>query len=147
MLFLNLAMATLQQKKDWKAKLVGNKSVAENTYELTFEIVEPGFSFTAGQYVWVILPKYDYDDPKGERRAFSICSSPANGNKISIVFRNSDSSYKKTLLKLPVGSEVNISGPFGTLALPQSPTVPVVFIAGGVGIAPYLSLIRSSLEK
>jgi len=134
-------------QKDWKAKLVGNKSVAENTYELTFEIVEPGFSFTAGQYVWVILPKYDYDDPKGERRAFSICSSPTSGNKISIVFRNSDSSYKKTLLKLPVGEEVHISGPFGKLALPEIQTVPVVIIAGGVGIAPCLSLIRSAFEK
>ncbi len=134
-------------QKNWKAKIIDKKTVAENTFEVSFEIIEKDFTFKAGQYVWVVLPELRYDDPKGDRRAFSVCTTPTLKNRISIIFRNSNSGYKKTLLELDIGAEVQVIGPFGYMDFPQDEKTPVVFLAGGVGIAPFLSLIRNAIEK
>lgn len=127
------------------AKLVESELVAKNTYQLTF-LLEDELSFVPGQYVWIELKEPECAD-RGGRRPFSICCSPNGRNSISIVFRESSSEYKKTLLSLPLQSQVNVYGPFGSLTLPGSPDTPVIFIAGGVGVAPFISIIRESVAK
>lgn len=128
-----------------KVKGAGLKSknkIAKDTYELTFTLSDD-FSFKAGQYVWVVLPKIDPPDPKGERRAFSITSSPENPKEISIIFRKGESNYKKSLLSLKKGDEVQIVGPFGSsFVVDEKSEDSFVLIAGGVGVAPFLSLLR-----
>ena len=140
-------METAEPQKNWKAKIINNRRVAENTYEISFEIFEKDFSFKAGQYIWIGLPKLKYSDPKGDRRAFSIITTPALKNRVTILFRNSKSGYKKTLIESAVGSEVSIAGPFGYLDFPRDEKTPVVFLAGGVGIAPFLCQIRYCVEN
>lgn len=120
------------------AQLIERELVAQGTYQLTF-LMEDEFPFVPGQYVWVELGE--------SRKAFSICCPPNGRNSISIVFRESLSDYKKNFLSLPLHSQISIYGPFGSLALPVSPETPVVFIAGGVGVAPFLSMIRESISK
>lgn len=58
-----------------------------------------------------------------------------------IATRMRDSEFKNALAILPVGSEVEIDGPFGTLTLPESGERPVAFIAGGIGITPFRSMV------
>lgn len=98
--------------------------------------------FSPGQYIWVVLPKLDFPDPRGERRAFSITLGVQNQNAVSIQFRNSDSGYKKTLVSLHRGDKVQILGPFSSSYVPNTNYSNIVLIAGGVGIAPFLSILR-----
>ncbi len=118
-------------------------SIAKGTFQVTFSYDEGSLKHAAGQYIWVMLPRLSYPDLKGEMRAFSITSSISNTDSFTIQFRNSDSGYKKTLLSLPNGSKVKIIGPFGSSYVPSKKYKKVVLIAGGVGIAPFLSILRS----
>jgi len=93
------------------------------------------------------LPELLFEDPKGNIRDFSIASSPNNKKYLSILFRNSGSGFKETLLKCPLGTLVNAQGPFGLFTLPPSSRRPLVFLAGGVGITPFLSMILHATEK
>lgn len=121
--------------------------IAKETFEATFSLSENEFKFKAGQYVWVVLQQLATPDPKGEQRAFSITSSEFSPDKITIQFRSSESGYKKTLLKLPLGTTVKIIGPFGSSYVPTISQKMIVMVAGGVGMAPFLSILRSLGEK
>ena len=101
------------------------------------------FLFSPGQYVWIVLPKLISPDLKGNRRAFSIVSSTLEKNKVTVIFRNSESGFKKTLISLPIGSPVQMIGPFGSSYVPRETQKNIVMIAGGIGIAPFMSILRS----
>lgn len=133
--------------KEITAKISTRSEVAKDTYEISFQIDKGPFDFIAGQYVEVMIPKLLYPDIKGAIRNFSICSSPNILNAISIVFRASPSGFKKTLLELPMGSQVTLRGPFGNFKLQESPKTDIVFLAGGVGISPFMSMIRFAIEN
>lgn len=126
--------------------IVDRKEVAEDTLEVSFKRPED-FSFLAGQYIQLGVPKLLYPDAKGASRVFSIASSPLDKDRISVAFRETGSEFKRTLKELPLGAPVNIEGPHGFFTLPQESANPVVFIAGGIGITPFLSMIRFATEK
>jgi len=128
-----------------KINIKSKRKVAEGTTEITF--TRPSnFEFIAGQHVQIALNSLNYPDPIGLSCVFSICSSPFNKDIIAITFRDTGSGYKKTISELPEGSEVMLEGPFGFFTLPDSEK-PHIFIAGGIGITPFLSMIESSLKK
>lgn len=107
----------------------------------------PGdFNFIAGQYIWLMIPELKYPDIKGNTRMFSVASSPNHKGELDLIFRTSESGYKKTLIEMQPGAKIIFSGPFGSLELPESNFLPVVFVAGGVGVAPFLSMILFSDE-
>lgn len=128
-----------------KAKIDQKKLVAEKTFEVSF-LLEENFSFQAGQYIKLILPKLLYPDERGESRFFSIVTSPKEKEKMAIAFRDTQSGFKKTLLELPLGTEVFLEGPFGEMTLPKDFFGDLVFLAGGIGITPFLSMIRFAKE-
>ncbi|MEO0084407.1 MAG: ferric reductase-like transmembrane domain-containing protein [candidate division WOR-3 bacterium] len=130
-----------------KLPIVKQKKIAEETYEVSFDVSGVNFPFKAGQYIELNLPKLNYQDPKGAFRTFSLASSPNDKTKISVAFRNTGSGFKKTLLELPKGSLVEIRGPFGYFVLPKDENKEIIFIAGGIGITPCLSMIRYSGEN
>jgi len=130
-----------------KLPILERKIIAEKICEVSFGLSAKKFEFLAGQYIRVSLPKLFYSDPKGALRVFSIASSPNDKNKISIAFRDSGSGFKRTLMELPLDSLVDIEGPFGHFTLPKDFSRPLVFIAGGIGITPFLSMIRFATEQ
>ena len=80
----------------------------------------------------------------GSWRGFSIASHPSEGIVlISTRITDQPSAYKKALMELKPGDEISMRGPFGPFYLDGSKR-PVVFIAGGIGITPYRSLILHS---
>lgn len=129
-----------------QATIIDRKLVAVETYEMVFKFDED-FDFQAGQYVWIILPKLYQSDPRGARRAFSIISSPSQKRQISIVFRGSPSGFKQSLINAPLRGKVQISGPFGFRILPSNTQKRIIFAAGGVGIAPFMSMLRWVAEN
>lgn len=128
-----------------KAAILSITKIAERTIEARLKVPDD-FSFRAGQYIWLMVPNLKYPDVRGNTRMFSIASSPNRKGELSLIFRTGQSGYKKTLIDLTPGVEIIFSGPFGPLKLPQENFIPVVFLAGGVGVAPFLSMIRYSKE-
>lgn len=134
-------------QKLFKATVFSAEMVAEGVKKITFIISEP-FSFVAGQYVWIEIPELKVKDPKGNRRAFTICNTPNPENTISVVSRVSDSGYKQTLFALNVDDEVNIHGPFGSaFVLNGKQTKNIIMIAGGVGVAAFWATINTIVDQ
>ncbi len=115
--------------------------VADGVYEYVFVPKKAHCTtFVPGQYVWLVIP-LTYPDPRGDRRAFSLTSSPDSGT-YSILFRVSESGFKKSLRDMTIGQEAELFGPHGSLFdIPGDD--PLIFIGAGVGIAPMLSYLRT----
>jgi nitric oxide dioxygenase len=95
--------------------------------------------FIAGQYVTVLFP--DLDVPAG--KAYSLSSAPRD-SYLQITVKEIGV-YSSRLHELKVGDELLVSEPYGFLN-PEF-DAPIVAIAGGVGVAPIMSIIRDALER
>ncbi len=127
-------------------KIIAHNNVAEGTHEVT--LARPSeFSFSAGQHIQIKLPSLVKSDPKGLTRLFSIASSPDELGYIRIVFRKSDSGFKETLTSLPVGSPIIVEQASGNFILPHQPKRPHIFVAGGVGISPFMSYLHQNISE
>jgi ferredoxin-NADP reductase len=130
----------------YETTIIDRKQVAANTVEVSFQR-PAGFSFRAGQYIQVGVPALLHSDPKGASRVMSIASSPLDEDKISVAFRDTGSGFKRTLKELSLDSPVIIEGQHGYFTVPEHSPRPVVFVAGGIGITPYLSMARYAMTK
>ncbi|HEY1297500.1 MAG TPA: FAD-dependent oxidoreductase [Chloroflexota bacterium] len=100
----------------------------------------PGFSFTAGQYLLCTLPHEPADD-RGTERAFTIASSPSERLvRITTRLSRESSTFKGALMGLAPGGVIEAGGPYGSFSLHAEPG-PAVFIAGGIGITPFRSIL------
>jgi len=147
---LIIALAELFDKEEvvatYTVRLTARDEVAEGT--LAFHFEKPvGFTFKPGQAIDLIVPKQGVaSDSSQARHAFSIVTAPFEDDLI-IATRMRDSAFKQALGALPVGTEVQVEGPFGTLTLHKNTARAVVFIAGGIGITPFMSILRNAVEQ
>tara|TARA_B100000508_G_scaffold36168_2_gene27990 strand:+ start:4893 stop:5573 length:681 start_codon:yes stop_codon:yes gene_type:complete len=130
----------------FETKITAHKEVAKGTHEVTLVRPTP-FSFKAGQYTQIAVPKLIHPDPKGRSRQFSVTSSPYDMGEIKVVFRATGSGFKETLINTPVGASVQVEQAAGSFLLPQKLTRPQVFVAGGVGIAPFMSHLHQRIGE
>lgn len=129
-----------------KAKIKDKKEIAQGTLMVIFDLLGEQPLFKAGQYFFLTLPNLMYPDERGPRRHFSITNSPNEKGVLKMATRLSDSGFKKTLQQLPVGSEVEVGPIAGTFTLPEdlvftSEGRKLCFIAGGIGITPFMSML------
>lgn len=116
------------------------KKEIKDIFSVIFEKPK-GFNFYPGQYLDYELP---IDDPDGNTRAFTISSSPTE-DFLMLSTRYGHTPFKKHLAKLKIGHEVKTSHPAGTFILDESS--PAVFIAGGIGITPFRSMIKYVFDQ
>lgn len=127
--------------RKYETTLISKKRVAKDTIEVSFARPD-GFEFRAGQYIQLGVSHLLYPDPAGRSRVMSIASSPHSQDEICIAFRDTGSGYKETLKHLRIGASAIIEGPYGFFTLSDRPAYPMVFIAGGIGVTPYLSILQ-----
>ena len=126
----------------FETQLLRSETVAEGT--MAFHFVRPaGFKFDAGQSINVSLIDPPETDQKGKARAFSIVSAPYE-DEVVVATRMRDTAFKRVLKAMPAGGRVNLRGPAGKFTLDGTDTRPAVFLAGGIGITPFVSLSRQA---
>lgn len=113
--------------------------------ELTFR-VHDRLSFTPGQYLELEVP-HRHPDARGTRREFSIASAPEDLPILKVAFKDSAgtkalSSYKRALAEVEEGSRLAITGVWGDFVLPKRDTAPVLMVAAGIGVTPFVSQLR-----
>ena len=129
-----------------KLSLVKKSEEAKNTISFFFKPETP-LIWIAGQYIHITLSKLNYPDERGDTRHFTIASSPTEGELLQITTRiREKSGYKKTLNELPIGSVVESSGVHGLFVFDKN-TKNNVFLAGGIGITPFRSMIKWNIDK
>lgn len=126
-------------------KLIEKNNLARNTIELKFE-KPAGFTFIPGQYGGFTLVNPTETDAGGNTRRFSLLCSP-NDETITIGTRIQASTFKKQLNSLPIGGEIKFAGPTGKFILHEDKNRSAVMIAGGIGIAPFYSIIKHATEE
>jgi ferredoxin-NADP reductase len=125
-----------------RATIKEKDEVAERTVKVVFDLGGEHFDYRPGQYFWVELPNRGYDDERGLRRHISIVTSPTEHGVIGFATRLRDSAFKKTLAEMEVGDEADVEEPKGTFMLPDETDRPYVFVAGGIGITVFRSMLR-----
>ncbi len=101
------------------------------------------FKFQPGQYIWLVLPKRSKKHGVVDRHAYSISSSK-DDTILELVISITESDYSENIQRLKKGDKVEIIGPMGSAFIP--PPKGAIIITGGVGIAPFLSILRSKTK-
>ena len=114
--------------------------VASGTAAFHFER-PAGFGFRPGQAIDLALP-----GGEEQRHAFSLVNAP-DSDELVIATRLRDTPYKRALAALRPGATVNVDGPFGTLVLHRDWRRSAVMIAGGIGVTPFVSMVRHAAKE
>jgi ferredoxin-NADP reductase len=123
----------------YQSTLLGRTEVAEGTMAFQFEKPKD-FVFKAGQYIDLTISGSEPGPSNGLTHTFSIASSPFE-KELVVTTRMRNTVFKQALFILPVGAKVRIEGPMGSFNLHKNTARPAVFLAGGIGIAPFLSML------
>lgn len=133
-----------------KAKLIltlkEKVQLSSDLYDFVFLPNKP-VHYTAGQYMeWTL--SHPHTDSRGNRRYFTLASSPTEDTlRLGIKFYDKGSSFKHALEKMDDKQKIVGGQLAGDFTLPHDPTQKCVFIAGGIGITPFRSIIKYLIDK
>lgn len=115
------------------------RRIAERTWELVIEPKgERRLDFKAGQFAWLNVGKSAFSL---HENPFSISSAPADSSRIEFVIKELGD-FTRSLEAIRPGTRAHLDGPHGNLTLEGIAGKGIALIAGGVGIAPILSMLR-----
>lgn len=150
----NIFSYLVSPKGKFILKLKEKMRIAPDIYNFVFQ-TDHKIHFNAGQYMEWTLP-YTKLDSRGNRRYFTLSSSPTEDNlQIGIKFYPNPSIFKQTLTSLKIGGRIMAGQLSGDFTLPNDQKKKLVssgeatklcFIAGGIGITPFRSMIKYLLD-
>ncbi len=143
--FLSQIIIGWLPKKKLILELKEKTPIAFEVYDFLFK-QDQNFKFKAGQYMeWTL--GHDGQDARGIRRYLTIASSPTEKDiRMGVKFYPNSSSFKQSMLSLGIGDKIVASQLAGDFVLPKNKDKKLVFIAGGIGITPFRSMIKYLLD-
>lgn len=125
--------------------LAGRAAPTPTVQELTFR-VQDRLAFVPGQYLELEVP-HPHPDARGTRREFSIASAPEDLPLLRVAFKDGktstpQSSFKKALARVSEGERLAITGVWGDFVLPRRDAAPILMVAAGIGVTPFVSQLR-----
>ncbi|MCW2684901.1 MAG: ascD [Blastococcus sp.] len=127
------------------AQVASKEPVTHDMRHLVLQLVEPRtVAYFPGQYFDITVPGTE------ETRSFSVAGTPtADGGRLEFVIRVYPDGLFSTYLdsELAVGDTLDIVGPFGVFTLRDGRESDLVFVGGGAGMAPILSVLRALAER
>jgi predicted ferric reductase len=103
----------------------------------------PGLRFRAGQYVWITVGDTPF---RLQQHPFTISSSDARPERIELGIKELGD-FTATIKDIAPGTRAFLEGPYGAFTLDKNPAVGGFFIAGGIGVTPFISMIRSCRDR
>ena len=125
--------------------LIEQQTIARDSSDFVFE---PGtrLNYKPGQYMEFILP-HDKTDFRGNRRYFTLASSPTESElRIGVKFYDKGSSFKQAMLHMDKKTPIVADQLAGDFVMPNDTSEKLVFIAGGIGITPFRSMVKYLLD-
>ena len=130
------------ENSDLPVRLIHLDTVAQKTLAATFELPGLPYGFAPGQAAVLSLSE---GGAPGEGRTLSLASAPSELPLVTFATRTaSGSRFKEALVRARPGDEFFLSPPFGEFLLPSGEewAFPLIFLAGGIGITPFRSMLR-----
>jgi ferredoxin-NADP reductase/Na+-translocating ferredoxin:NAD+ oxidoreductase RnfD subunit len=122
------------------------EQAAADTYDFVFRPHQK-MAFQAGQYLEWTLP-LDESDSRGNRRYFTLASAPTESAvRLGVKFYPDSSAFKRGLGALEPGETIHASQLAGSFTLPADPDTKLAFLAGGIGITPFRSMLQYLLDQ
>ncbi len=129
----------------YQTSLLCRTEVADGTMAFQFEKPKH-FDFKPGQYIGLTISVPEDEVSSRITHTFSIASSPLSQDLL-VTTRMRNTLFKRTLAVLPIGSAARIEGPMGSFHLHNNTARPAVLLAGGIGIAPFLSILSYAAQE
>lgn len=146
LVFGNLVAFAVSLRQRLRLQLVRRSELATGVYEFEFEPNRP-LKFQAGQYMeWAL--EHAHPDSRGNRRYFTIASAPHEPNlRLGVrIDPQRASSFKRALFALEPGGVLWAGALAGDFTVEADETRPLVFIAGGIGVTPFRSIIADLVK-
>ncbi len=103
-----------------------------------------GMHFNPGQFAWLTLHKSPFHI---KEHPFSISSSAANHDRVEFTIKELGD-FTRSINKTQLGEIAYLDGPYGVFSVDRYPDAPgFVFIAGGIGVAPIISMLRTLADR
>ena len=122
-----------------RTRVTALTALTSDIVSVRLALVEPvAFEFKAGQYADVMIPG------TAHHRSFSMATTPATAGEIEFIIKKYPGGHFSGLLdgELRVGTELAVTGPYGSFTLREKSDRRIICIGGGAGMAPILSLLR-----
>lgn len=126
--------------------LVDRKEIAEETMEFTFDTTGSEYVFMAGQHTDYTLIDPPHTDAEGNTRTFSFVNAPGE-HRIQIATRMRNTAFKNSLKEVPLGTKIQVKDSMGRFILHKDASKPAVFLIGGIGITPVMSIIKDCANR
>ena len=141
----NIYAYVVSPKVNLLMRLKEKVQVAPDVWDFVF-VPSQKLAFVPGQYMEWTLATRD-DDSRGNRRYFTLASSPTEDTiRLGVKFYPHSSTLKQSLLSMRPHDEILASHLAGDFVLPDDPRQKCVFIAGGIGITPFRSMVQYLLD-
>ncbi len=128
-----------------RLRLKRKTQLGPKLYDFSFTPDRP-LIFMPGQYAAWTLP-LAHKDSRGNRRMFTMASSPTEKEiHIGVKFSEPSSKFKRALLAMQPGDAVEVGQIAGDFTLPKDPAQKLVFVAGGIGVTPFRSMLKYLLD-
>jgi ferredoxin-NADP reductase len=143
----NLFTFVIARNRRYELKFVGKVKEAQDIYSYAFSLPKR-FSFEPGQYMeWTIA--HNKTDSRGNRRYLTISSSPTEPGLMFTIKHppQNPSAFKQKLSELKPGDKILASHLAGSFTLPKDSSKKIALLAGGVGITPFRSMVKSVTDS